>query len=87
MRSLYRYATYAAANLIKHKNTLRSYNIKCQIFCPILTRIWDFSTDFVEIPNTKFHENPSTGTCDDICGQTNMTKVTVSTRLEVLISN
>jgi len=25
---------------------------------------------FVEVPNTKFHENPSTGTRDDICKHT-----------------
>ena len=42
--------------------------------CPILlsdsNQILDLSTDFVKVPNTKFHENPSSGSrADDTRGE------------------
>jgi len=37
------------------------------------TQIWRFLTDFHDRTTIKLHENPSTGSCIDTCGQTDMT--------------
>jgi len=43
-------------------------------FCPILTELQFSRHIFNTLPNTKFHENPFSGSHADTCGQTDMTK-------------
>jgi len=37
------------------------FNVKYPPLVSYLKQTWIWSTDFVEVPNVKFHENPLTG--------------------------
>jgi len=43
--------------------------VKCPIFLPSFNQIWIFSNYFIEVPNIKFHGNPSSGSGANIRGQ------------------
>jgi hypothetical protein len=51
-------------------------HVKCPTFLSDLNQIWIFSTDFIKVPNIKFHGNPSSGSRGDICGRMETPKVT-----------
>jgi len=59
--------TYVGASNMKHIWLLRWSD---RSFCTILTKYEVRKHIFVEDPNTKFHENPSSGRRADTCGQT-----------------
>ena len=44
-------------------------------FCPILTKSGFSRQILIEVASIKFHENPSSGSRPETCGQTDMTKV------------
>jgi hypothetical protein len=43
-------------------------------------QIWSSLTDFRRSPNKKFHENPSSGSRADMCGQPDMMRPTETSR-------
>jgi hypothetical protein len=43
--------------------------VKCLVFLPNFKQVRGFWTDFLNVPNIKFHRNPSSGSSAHTCGQ------------------
>ena len=56
--------TYRDVNINAHMSSF-----KLTYFCRILTKLKFSRPIFEKSPNTKFHENPSSGTLFTLCGQ------------------
>jgi hypothetical protein len=56
-------------NVAGNNKTYFALNAKGSMFLLNFNQIWNFSTDFREVPNIKFHVNRTNGA--DTCRQTN----------------
>jgi hypothetical protein len=53
-----------------NNETCFGLHIKSQYFCPVLSNFGVSQPIFIKVPIVKFHENPSSGSCDNTCVQT-----------------
>jgi len=62
--------TQNIVSTVKNNHPKHTTWLKVRYFWPSLTKIGKRRTIFVQIPKTKFHKNPSSGTWNVACGRT-----------------
>jgi hypothetical protein len=65
---------------LRHRQSVLSLHAKCPLFLFDFNHIWNLSTGFHESPRYKTHGNPSCGSRNGTCGQTDVTKLIGSLR-------